>query len=130
MYCNANDVAMFLGVAEFNDNTNPTLARVNDLISIISNEIDFFAKIQNIKFDDSYANILRKKSAIGVAGVILITYLNNNQNAGSQANEFLREYREFLANMRRNFIEKDSCSSNFLDETIKDEWWDYDYYDK
>ena len=132
MYCTSSDVASFLNFVEFNANTSPTLTQVNNLITMISDEIDYYAKINSITFKSSDLSLLKKKTAVGVAGLISITFLNNNQSAGSLTNEFLKEYRDFLANFN-NFFKQgkiNKISSNVLDGTIEPNWFEYDYFDK
>lgn len=111
MYCNANDVALLLGIDEFNNNTNPSITRVNEIINLITAEIDFNKNMYNFNSNIN-ENLFRKKCAVGVAGTILLTYMNNTQTSGTQANEYIKEYKEFL----NSFKAKRQPWSDFFDE--------------
>lgn len=110
MYCTPEDVAILIGIDAFSNNTNPTLQRVNELIATVTAEIDFYKNMYNFNATGQEA-LFKKKCAVGVAGTILLTYMNNNQTAGTQAQEFLKEYKDFL----NNFKLKRKIASDFLE---------------
>lgn len=107
MYCSIDDVAVFCGYQTFTISTIPTKAQVEDIIKIITNEINYFINLRKVTIDKTNENtksILRLHCIYGVCAVVLSTYLNNNQNAGSMLAGYETKYRDFINNIKRYFL--------------------------
>jgi len=128
MWISPTDVAIFIGYNSFSTTTIPTAIQVESLIDLIESEIKLKLDDKNIDItgNTDLINVVKKYTCMGVAGLILNSYLNNNQNEGSQSSYFKSEYEKFLNNIE-NYLKiknnKFEPSSNFLDGTITTEWW-------
>lgn len=107
MYCSIDDVAVFCGYQTFSETTTPTAVQVEDIIKIISDEIDYFIKLKNIeidKTDDKTISLLKLYCIMGASAILLRTYLNNNQSSGSMLEGYENRYRDFINNMKKYFM--------------------------
>lgn len=123
MWVNPNDVAILIGYNTFSTTTIPTIAQVESIIVLVESEISHFIVKYNIELNDNVNAIIKKNGAMGVAGIILNSYLNNNQTEGSQATYFKNEYKNFITNIKKIVTKTFEPSSNYTDGTIEVEYW-------
>lgn len=77
-FCNADDVATFLGFEKFTDLTSPTKTQVENFIDIIYNRIlwNFEKYVINVDII-KWADFLKYLNLIGASAIVLKTYISN-----------------------------------------------------
>jgi hypothetical protein len=104
-YCNYSDVGLLLQFT-YDTNSNPTAAKVTDVIALIASEIEMALIGVGIALPvagTNLYNLVRLNNMYGAAGIIGVTYYRNTEDIdGSQGDYYRKLYMEFLLNIKKN----------------------------
>jgi hypothetical protein len=106
-YCVAEDVQVLLGYpVSFGATTNPTLTQVNDIISDVTNEIDFTLKSIGVTTQPTDPTLLGRLSIackFGVACQVGMSKFGNNASVNdSQPGYYCQKYQAIIDDIKTN----------------------------
>jgi hypothetical protein len=103
-YCSISDVQALTQLT-YSSDTEPTSTQVSGVISQITGEIDVILAslgVTSQPTDSNVLNMLKLKCAMGVAGLIGLTYYNNPEETNNQMGLYWQEYKDFLTKIQEN----------------------------
>lgn len=102
-YCDYTMIQALLTLT-FDTNSLPTATKVGEMIDMIASEINMYLQIAGVVLpvtDSNLLNILKLKTAQGVAGIVATGYPRDNM-ADGQGGYYSNLYNEFLKLIKTN----------------------------
>lgn len=104
-YCDYEDVGLLLQFT-FDTASNPTAAKVTTICGLIASEIEqafILAGVGLPVAGSRLYDVTRLNNMYGAAGLVGVTYYRNVESLeGSQGDYYLKRYREFLEDVKKN----------------------------